>query len=107
MAPDDAAELPKLYEGRIDAGTLAQLFVDLDACAELIEVRLKGSANELATQTTGLREAQRLLADGAVRGVRLTYLFEGVVWQDTLLLSDDGDLRLVRVATGERLDLPT
>jgi hypothetical protein len=98
MAPEEPLELPKLYEGRIDPGTLAQLFADVETCAELIEVRLKGTAKGHATQTAGLQRAQQLLAENAVRGVQLTYSFEGVVWQDTLLAGDGGEVRLVRVA---------
>ncbi|MEZ4269127.1 MAG: hypothetical protein R3F39_22455 [Myxococcota bacterium] len=98
MEAQPTPDLPKLYEGRIDAGTLAQLFADVEQCTDLLEVRLKGAAKTNATETATLSQARQLLETAAIRGVQLTYRYEDVVWQDTLLTEAVGNVRLVRVA---------
>lgn len=102
--PELAPELPKLYEGRIDAVTMAQLFADLEACTELVEVRLKHHATAHARGTATLAEAHALLKSATVRAVQLTYQYEGVIWQDTLLCDSASSIRLVRIARTDLTD---
>lgn len=89
--------LPELHAAALDPGTLAALFDDLERAAEAVEVRLKGAAaGHAAAGAVPLREAERLLVEGRVRGVQVRYRWAGAAWCDTLLRGADG-VRLVRM----------
>lgn len=91
------APLPELQASDLDSDTLAALFDDLEAAAERLEVIVKGGPDRRADPTPiGLREAQRLLVEGIVRGVQLRYVHEGRAWRDTLLRGATG-IRIVRM----------
>lgn len=83
--------------GVLDAPTLAALFNDLEAHANVLDVITKGGPVQQSPGTQiPLREAQALLAEGRVRGVQVRYVWEGEEWRDTLLATADG-IRLVRM----------
>ncbi len=89
--------LPELNQERIDADTVRALFHDVAACAELLEVILKGApAARAEARHSTLEQARALLLSGAVRGVQIRYIHEGVEWWDTVLAMHSG-FRLVRI----------
>lgn len=89
--------LPDLHTAELDPPTFAALFDDLEAHAEDLDVRIKGEATgHAAAGPIPLREAQRLLAGGVVRGVQIRYRWAGVEWTDTLLRSPTS-IRVVRM----------
>lgn len=99
----DDVVLPDLHEALLDDATLAQLFFDLEAAAEVIDVRLKGQAEARADEgVVTLRTARAGLESNAVQGVQIRYRFAGAEWWDTLIRTPSG-VRLVRI----RPDLPT
>ncbi|MDP2304711.1 MAG: hypothetical protein Q8P18_01620 [Pseudomonadota bacterium] len=90
-------DLPDLHTAELDPPTFAALFDDLERHAEGLEVRIKGAATANAAEgTVSLREAQELLAGGAVRGVQIRYRYAGAEWTDTLLRSATS-IRVVRM----------
>lgn len=94
-------ELPELNVGTLDGETLERLLQDLAACAEVLEVQVKGSAEAHAQGGgLGLIEAGRLLIEGRARGVQVRYLFEEALWCDTLIAGPAG-VRLVRMRMEE------
>jgi hypothetical protein len=88
---------PELQDAILDRATLSQLFCDLSALAEVMEVRVKGGATALATdEVPTLARAHEVLASGEALGVQIRYRYAGRVWLDTLLQARGG-VRLVRV----------
>ena len=93
--------LPRVEAEIVPWSTVWALFTDLEALAELREVRLKGSAAGYAEAgTVGLAEARRALAERRVSGVQLRYRHAGREWCDTLIIVAEG-VRVVRLALGE------
>lgn len=91
------AELPELHQSLLDPPTLSQLFDDLEACTEVLDVLVKGAPTDHADgRPLGLRDAQGLLERRAVRGMQIRYRWDGHEWRDTLLWSPEG-LRIVRM----------
>ncbi len=90
--------LPQLTEGLLDPATLEQLFADLDACTEVLEVLTKQGPQDRVTGTgrPSLAEAHDLLLGGGVRGVQIRYRYQEEEWLDTLLVRPAGT-RLVRM----------
>ena len=89
LRPED---LPDLHESLLDEATLDQLFVDLEALAEIIEVQLKGAPQRMTdARSVPLAEAHDLLKSGAVRAVQIRYVHEGKQWWDTVMRLPEGD----------------
>lgn len=89
--------LPVLHAGELDAATLAALFDDLETHAEVLDVLVKAGAGAHADTTpVPLREAQRRLGSGELRGIQIRYRYGGAEWRDTLLRSGNG-VRVVRM----------
>jgi hypothetical protein len=87
----DRPPLPELSEGLLDAATLGQLFDDIAACADGVEVRLKGAPRRRAQATTAtLDEARHALLSGTVRGAQVRYWWDGRAWIDTLIRGPEG-----------------
>jgi hypothetical protein len=93
----DPGALPQLQTAVLDAATLGQLFVDLQACAQVLDVLAKRGAEVRADEAPiTLADAHRLLVQGAARGIQLRYLYDGAEWRDTLLAAG-GAFRLCRM----------
>lgn len=94
------AEEPKLAdltEGMLDGPTLFALLDDLEACATVLDVIVKGGATSRTdAKTWGLREAAELLTSGQTHGIQIRYRYEGAEWRDTLLWTPGG-VRIVRM----------
>lgn len=91
-----AIDFPELHQGLVDDATLDALANDLAACAELLEIRLKGGATRYSDDApVDITEAVDALRQSRVRGVQLRYRYQGVVWVDTLVDTLAG-IRLVR-----------
>lgn len=94
----DPRPLPELSEGLLDAATLEQLFADLGAFAEGVEVRLKGAARQRAdAATTTLEQAREVLLSGRACSAQIRYWWGGRAWIDTLMREPDG-VRICRMA---------
>lgn len=92
-------ELPQLQEALLDDGMVDDLFGDIAAAGELLEIVWKGGAERHAGDpdtASSLAAARAALRDKSVFGVQLRYLHAGVEWWDTLMLVQGGT-RLVRM----------
>lgn len=101
-------ELPQLQDALLDDAMVDDLFGDIAAAGELLEIVWKGSAERYAGDpdtAASLAAARSALRDKRVFGVQLRYLHAGVEWWDTLMLVPGGT-RLVRM-NRSHLALPT
>lgn len=93
------APLPDLHQAELDETTLRQLFQDVSAHTQLMEVIPKHAASayvpEIAAIT--LAEGLELLLAGGVRALQLRYRHAGTVWWDTLMPTPQGTFRIVRI----------
>jgi len=94
---------PQLTTADLDPATLAALFADLTALAEIDQVLVKGSTMGYAGGS-GLEAARQALAGGA-RGMQIRYRWEGTSWLDTIMRTPAG-FRIVRTAIPAPEDLP-
>ncbi len=100
-APDEL-ELPELQAGELDDAGLRALFRDLQALAEIDEIRLKqGAADRAADRSPSLHDALLQILGRKVRGVQIRYRYDGECWCDTVLSGPDGH-RVVRMAEPAR-----
>lgn len=95
----NSAPLPDLHQSELDETTLRQLFEDVRAHTELMEVIPKYAATgyvpEIAAIT--LAEGFGLLLGGGVRALQLRYRHDGTLWWDTLMPTPHGTFRIVRI----------
>ena len=97
MSGDDELVLPDLHEALLDDATLSQLFFDLEAAAQVIDVRLKTRPGAHADgETVSLESARHALASGAAIGAQIRYLHGNTEWWDTLMRTAEG-VRLIRI----------
>jgi hypothetical protein len=93
------AQLPALHQSELDEATLRQLFDDVRAHTELMEVIPKHAATgyvpEIAAIT--LAEGLNLLLGGGVRALQLRYRHGGSIWWDTLMPTPQCTFRIVRI----------
>lgn len=99
------APLPDLHQAELDDATLRQLFQDVAAHTELMEVIPKYAAAayvpEIAAIT--LTEGLELLLAGNIRALQLRYRHDGTIWWDTLMPTPQHTFRIVRI----QHDFPT
>jgi hypothetical protein len=96
--PADDLDVEPLQVAVLDEGTVDQLFFDVGAAAELIDVAVRGGEDVRgAVSRPGLGEARDALVSGRAVGIQLRYRFRGVEWWDTLVRIEGG-VRLVRRA---------
>lgn len=94
----DEQPLPPLIVAELDDELLAELFGDVEALGEELEIVVKRGPEvqvDGAPRTT-LLEAERLLRTEMTVGVQLRYRYRGSDWWDTILRSAEG-FRLVRI----------
>lgn len=79
--------LPPVEAGVLDAAGLEALLRDLEACARVQEVQIKGAARaHAAAVRPDLPAAAEALRARACRGVQVRYAWDGVDWCDTILV---------------------
>lgn len=93
------APLPDLHQSEIDDATLRQLFLDVAAHTELLEIIPKHAATGYVPEiaATTLAEGLDLLLSGGVRALQLRYRHNGTTWWDTLMPAPHGNFRIVRI----------
>ena len=96
---DESAPLPELHQGELDAATVRQLFADLAAHAEMMEIIPKYGRGhvEECPPVLSLEEAAAMLEGGGLRGLQLRYRYRDQIWWDTLMPLADGRSRLIRI----------
>ncbi len=93
----DAVPLPTLYEATIDAEVLEALFVDVETCGVLEDLRMRPLPGEtLPLPPENLRGARERLVRGEISSIQLRYSHEGSSWLDTITPTPVG-YRLVRM----------
>lgn len=93
----DDERLREFHEAFVDAATLEQLFVDLDAVADVLAVMAKGGSTDRAHGgTMSLEEGRSLFVAQKVRGLQIRYRYQGSEWWDTLMHTPKG-VRIVRI----------
>jgi hypothetical protein len=105
--PDPAITTP-IHEALLDEATVSQLFFDIDAAGELIDIAFKSPGARRAAPAPGaasLADAQRALTCGEVAAVQLRYRFRGEEWWDTLVRTGAG-VRLIRISHTRALAVP-
>ena len=97
MSEPDLA-LPPVHIAEIDHDKLRELFADVEALGERVEIVLKrtSEAHVERVACVSLAEALEQLSSGTALGAQLRYSYEGADWWDTLLRTPDG-FRLVRI----------
>jgi len=91
-------ELPELREAELDEDELRALFRDLEAAAEIEDVRCKGAPGRRAeANSVSAAEALVQLLERSVRGVQVRYRYQDELWSDTVLATAAG-YRVVRMA---------
>lgn len=97
MDEHEQPQLAEITEGFLDQPTFLAYLDDLDACAQVLDVLVKGGARTRTDATpVSLREAADDLMHGRTHGVQVRYRYQGCEWRDTLLWSPQG-LRVVRM----------
>lgn len=89
-----------VQDALLDEPTVRQLFFDIDAAGELVDIIYKGQGARRAQPVAGapsLADAQRDLTAGQVAAVQLRYRFHGEEWWDTLVRTGAG-VRLIRIS---------
>ncbi len=93
---EDGPPVPLMTEGLIDAATLQQLMRDLQAAAQVTEVREKSGPIAYAAEgTITLETAIERLQSGQTRAIQVRYRFDGFDWTDTIMALPNG-FRVVR-----------
>lgn len=89
--------LPPVFEGHLDDEAFEALLRDLETCAVVHEVRVRGDRpNAKEDRTVSLRDAAEQFRNGAARGMQVRYEHDGALWSDTLSRCADG-IRVVRI----------
>jgi hypothetical protein len=90
--------LPPVHVAEIDADKLRELFADVEALGERLEIVLKRApeAQVDLAQCVSLTEALEQLLSGKALGAQLRYSHDEADWWDTLLCTPHG-FRIVRI----------
>lgn len=93
------APLPDLHQAELDQATLEQLFQDVSAHTELLEVIPKFAASAYVPDIPSitLAEGRDLLLGGEVRALQLRYRHDDIIWWDTLMPTPNQTFRIVRI----------
>ena len=90
-------ELPELHESLLDEATVDQLFADIKALTQVVEVIPKTlSQGYVQEGSISLDEGRRMLRQGDCRALQVRYLHDGALWWDTLMALPNGT-RVVRI----------
>jgi hypothetical protein len=82
----DDITLADLQDAVLDRETVGQLFLDLSALAEILEIRVKRAPTRLVTdEAATLEDARAALESGEAMAVQIRYRHDRVVWLDTLM----------------------
>lgn len=96
----DGIPLPPLQVAELDQDKLSELFADIDALGEGLDVLVKRAAGHIdGDERVSLATAKQLLEQRSIQGVQLRYRFRGADWWDTLICTESG-VRLVRMQQG-------
>ena len=91
--------VPPMWQATLDSALLAQLFMDLSACAEVHSVQGKADPKRPASRDPlTLDDAQERLASGGALAVQIRYRYDGHEWTDTIARTGEG-FRLIRCRT--------
>ena len=94
IAPED---LPDLHRGLIHLEQVDELFSDITAEAQLLEVIPKWASESMVqNEKVTLQEARTLLATKRVRAIQVRYLHDQKEWWDTLLNTPEG-IQVIRI----------
>lgn len=99
----DDVPLPELFEGHLDDETLRAFERDLLAGATHVEVRTKSVAASMGSSRVDLRDAMLGLREGRIPAVQLRYVHDGQRFVDTVMRTDSGRYRLVRMPEAKTL----
>ena len=91
---------PTLHQSEIDDATLRQLFDDIRAHTEVIEVIPKYGADTYVPDqsATTLDEGMNLLLGNSIRALQIRYQHAGTIWWDTLMPAPRGAWRIIRMS---------
>jgi len=92
--------LPELLQAELNDETLSQLFTDIEACTEVLDVSVKRSVSQMIdqeeTSEITLKQAQQWLREKVIRGAQIRYIHEKVEWWDKLIVVPNGG-KLTRI----------
>lgn len=81
--------LPELYKAQLDLHLLQELFTDIEACTQLLNIQVKDHTNRYTdSQSIDLETAKSLLLLGEIRGLQLRYWYKDAEWCDTIINSN-------------------
>lgn len=98
MSEEPAKELPDLTESILSEEQIRDLFRDIGALTQVIEIIPKHGPRDYVDDTVALTldTARDAFLNGQFRGVQIRYRHDGGLWWDTLLRAPDG-FRIVRI----------
>jgi hypothetical protein len=105
---DAIAVTTPVHEAFLDEATVRQLFFDIGAAGELVDIVWKSPGArraEVGATSLSLAATQQALAAGEVAAVQLRYRFNGEEWWDTLVRTAAG-VRLIRISHTRALAVP-
>jgi len=95
--PSELSELPELHESILDEATVDQLFADIKALTQIVEVIPKTiKEGYVQGESLSLDQGRRMLRDGGCRALQIRYVLDGALWWDTLM-TQPGGTRVVRI----------
>ncbi len=93
---DQAVTSQEVFEGTLDGPDLTRVLRDIELCADVIEVRVKGGPQDYAdANDCSFAQGSALLRDGRAVGLQIRYRHDGTEWWDTILRGGGG-YRLIR-----------
>ncbi len=95
----NSLKLPPVHTATIDSATVAQLFTDLAACAQITAIHPR-VPNGQTPPTLSLDEARQGFLSGSITSLQIHYQHDNKTWCDTLLASANGT-RLVRISNDD------
>ena len=95
---EEPQALPELTESLLGADQLADLFRDIGALTQVVEIIPKQGPRDYVddSKSLDLESARDRLLDGTFRGLQIRYQYDGGLWWDTLIRVPDG-IRIVRI----------
>ena len=98
-APEEEPNaLPELTESLLGAEQITDLFRDIGALTEIVEIIPKQGPRDYVddSESLDLESARAQLLDGGFRGLQIRYQYQGGLWWDTLIRVPQG-FRIVRI----------
>ena len=95
---EEATKLPELTESVLSPDQIRELFRDIEALTQIVEIIPKHGSRDYVDDSIelDLATARDRLLDRTYRGLQIRYQYDGGLWWDTLIRIPEG-IRIVRI----------